>query len=102
MNDQSRLLVNAIRGPVILITVGVLFAADRMTSYQFHQTWPVLLIVVGLLQLVGGRRRQLSITASVPNAVWGHRGARFARRLLAPAARVATKMRFRVVPFFDV
>ena len=58
MNDQSRLLVNAIRGPVILITVGGLFAADRMTSYQFHQTWPVLLIVVGLLQLVGGRRRR--------------------------------------------
>lgn len=58
MNDQSRLLVNAIRGPVILITIGVLFAADRFTNYRFHQTWPVLLIVIGLMQLIGGRRRR--------------------------------------------
>jgi hypothetical protein len=58
MNDQSRLLINAIRGPVILITIGVLFAADKMTDYRFGQTWPILLIVIGLLQLIGGRRRR--------------------------------------------
>lgn len=57
MNDQSRMLINAIRGPIILITIGVLFAADKMTNYHFHQTWPVLLIVIGLMQLIGGRRR---------------------------------------------
>jgi hypothetical protein len=55
MNDQSQLLLRSIKGPVIMITVGVLFAADRFTNYQFHQTWPVLLIVVGLLQFFGGR-----------------------------------------------
>jgi len=58
MNDQSQLLLRAIRGPVIMITVGVLFAADRFTDYHFHETWPVLLIVVGLMQLFGGRRRK--------------------------------------------
>ena len=58
MNDQSRLLVNAIRGPIIMITVGTLFAADRFTGYHFHQTWPVLLIVIGLMQLIGGRGRR--------------------------------------------
>lgn len=52
MNDTSRSLVCAIRGPIILITVGVLFAMNNLTPYGFSQTWPVLLIVVGLLSLV--------------------------------------------------
>jgi hypothetical protein len=58
MNDQSAYLVQAIKGPIILITIGVLFAFDRFTQFRFSQTWPVLLIVAGLLQLAGGRRRR--------------------------------------------
>jgi len=58
MNDQSAYLVRAINGPVILITIGVLFAFDRFTDFRFSQTWPVLLIVVGLLRLAGGGRRR--------------------------------------------
>jgi len=57
MNDQSQLLLRSIKGPVIMITIGVLFAADRFTDYHFHQTWPVLLIVIGLMQLLAGRWR---------------------------------------------
>jgi hypothetical protein len=45
-------LARAIRGPVTLITVGVLFALNNFTTYQFRETWPVLLIVFGLLSLV--------------------------------------------------
>jgi hypothetical protein len=58
MNDQSHLLLRSIKGPLIMITVGVLFAADKLTDYHFHETWPVLLIVIGLIQLLGGRRRR--------------------------------------------
>ncbi len=58
MNDQSHLLLRAIKGPVIMITIGVLFAADRFTDYHFGQTWPILLIVIGVLQLVVGRGRR--------------------------------------------
>jgi hypothetical protein len=58
MNDQSAYLVRAVTGPIILITIGVLFAFDRFTDFRFSQTWPVLLIVIGLLKLAGGRRRQ--------------------------------------------
>jgi hypothetical protein len=58
MNDQSAYLVRAVTGPIILITIGVLFAFDRFTDFRFSQTWPVLLIVVGLLRLVGGGRRR--------------------------------------------
>lgn len=57
MNDQSQTLIRAITGPVILITVGVLFLIDRFSQIGFQQTWPVLLIVIGILKLLGGRRR---------------------------------------------
>jgi hypothetical protein len=46
-------VASAIRGPVTLITVGTLFAMDHFTPYGFGRTWPVLLIVVGLLTLLG-------------------------------------------------
>jgi hypothetical protein len=49
--------LRAIRGPVTLIVVGVLFLADHLTSYSFRQTWPVLLIVFGLLTLFGRESR---------------------------------------------
>jgi hypothetical protein len=57
MTDHSAYLMRAITGPVILITIGVLFAFDRFTEFRFGQTWPALLIVLGLLRLVGGGRR---------------------------------------------
>ena len=49
-NDQH--LVRAIRGPITLITVGALFALNNFTRFGFGQTWPVLLIVFGLLSLL--------------------------------------------------
>ncbi len=58
MNDQSSNLVRAVTGPIILITIGVLFAFDRFTQFRFTQTWPVLLIVIGLLKLLGGGKRR--------------------------------------------
>lgn len=48
----NRSLVNAIRGPVTLITLGILFALNNFTNYGFDKTWPVLLIVFGLLSLM--------------------------------------------------
>jgi hypothetical protein len=54
---SSNELVRAVRGPIILITIGTLFALDHFTSYGFHQTWPVILIVIGLLTLIGRATR---------------------------------------------
>ena len=45
-------LMRAIRGPILLITVGTLFAIDHVGPYAFSTTWPALLIVVGLLKLL--------------------------------------------------
>ena len=53
MNANDANLLRAIRWPVTLITLGALFAANNFTIYGFNQTWPVLLIVFGLLSLLG-------------------------------------------------
>jgi hypothetical protein len=38
--------------PAILITLGLLFLVDKWnTNYGFHETWPVLLIVIGAVKL---------------------------------------------------
>jgi hypothetical protein len=49
MNNVS--LLQAIRGPVLLITVGVLFTVDHFGQYGFGSTWPLLIIVFGVLKL---------------------------------------------------
>jgi len=41
----------AVRGPIMMITLGVLLAIDQMGSFSFGRTWPVLLIVFGLFKL---------------------------------------------------
>ena len=44
-------------GPVVLITIGVLFLAGKLgLGYGFHQLWPVLLIVIGLVKLFESTR----------------------------------------------
>jgi hypothetical protein len=42
---QCRL--NAVRGPVMLITVGVIFLIGQYSRYGFGDLWPLLLIVAG-------------------------------------------------------
>ncbi|MBZ5605905.1 MAG: DUF5668 domain-containing protein [Acidobacteriia bacterium] len=41
----------AVRGPIMMITLGVLLAIDQMGSVSFGRTWPVLLILFGLFKL---------------------------------------------------
>lgn len=51
-------LISAIRGPILLIVLGLLFAADQFGYFAFSRTWPVLIIVFGVLKLFersGGR-----------------------------------------------
>lgn len=51
MSGSKGNLMCAIRGPIMLITVGVLFAVDHFGPYSIGRTWPVFLIVLGLLKL---------------------------------------------------
>jgi hypothetical protein len=44
--------LRGLMGPVVLITVGVLFLLGQYTRYGFWELWPILLIVIGAV-LVG-------------------------------------------------
>jgi hypothetical protein len=52
MNSGSGALLRAIRGPLVLITLGILFALQQAGHAGFWQTWPILLIVIGVLKLL--------------------------------------------------
>ena len=48
-----RCRVHGLMGPVILITVGVLFLIGQYSSrYSFGELWPVILIVIGAVKLL--------------------------------------------------
>ena len=59
MNVPSSDLIQAIRGPLMLITLGALVSVDYFVGISFTQrTWPVLLIVFGLLKLLEKSQRR--------------------------------------------
>jgi hypothetical protein len=93
MRGSEASLVRAIRGPITLITLGVLFALNNFTEYHFHQTWPVLLIVFGLLSLM--RRGAEPATVPPPpqwnfpppeNPAGGYRSSTYTGTMDAPAS----------------
>lgn len=43
--------IRAIRGPVLLIVLGVLLLADHRGGLSFWRTWPLLLVAGGLMVL---------------------------------------------------
>jgi hypothetical protein len=45
-------LTRAARAPVVLICLGILFAVDQAGGTGFHRTWPVLLVVYGVMKLI--------------------------------------------------
>ena len=45
-------LIQAIRGPIMLITLGTLVAMDYFGVYGFSRTWPLLIIMFGVLKLL--------------------------------------------------
>ena len=49
--SQPFTLWRSIRGPVLLVALGALFMLDYSGGVSFGRTWPVLLIVFGLLKL---------------------------------------------------
>ena len=52
MNNRASLFAHAIRGPILLITVGVLFALSQQGVLSIHQSWPLILIAVGVMKLI--------------------------------------------------
>ncbi len=48
-----RCMIRGLMGPAVIITVGVLFLLDQMRSgyFSFGNTYPVILIVIGVISL---------------------------------------------------
>jgi hypothetical protein len=52
VNNRGALFAQAIRGPILLITLGVLFAIHQAGILPFSRTWPLVLIVIGVMKLI--------------------------------------------------
>lgn len=52
MNARGALFLQAIRGPILLITIGVLFAAQEAGMLPFSRTWPLIIIIIGAMKLL--------------------------------------------------
>jgi hypothetical protein len=48
-----RCTIRSLRGPAVLITLGILFLLDQMHGdfLNFRHTWPVILLVLGAMSL---------------------------------------------------
>jgi len=47
-----RCTIRSLMGPAVIITVGVLFLLEQTRSgFSFGQTWPVILVVIGMISL---------------------------------------------------
>lgn len=49
----QRCTIRGLRGPVIVVTVGVLFLLQEMRGgyFDFSNTYPIIIIVIGLMSL---------------------------------------------------
>src|SRR3954453_16091573 len=72
MNDKHT-LARALRGPLMLITVGLLFLLDQH-DIPFYRTWPILFIVFGCLKLVERLVGPAASQGSLPPGVWPPEG----------------------------
>ncbi len=50
--NSTYMLVRAVRGPIMLMALGTLMSLHRFQDVSFTKTWPVLLILLGLMKLV--------------------------------------------------
>ena len=67
---RGALYVQAIRGPLVLITLGALFAMHQAGVISFGRTWPLIIIVVGLVKLAERLLIQPGYQAVYPPAAY--------------------------------
>ena len=64
----QRCSIRGLMGPVIVVTVGVLFLLQEMRGgyFDFGNTYPVILIVIGLISLASAMASSEGHVSSVP------------------------------------
>jgi Domain of unknown function (DUF5668) len=44
--------ISGLMGPILLITIGLIFLAGQYSRYSVWDYWPVILVVIGLVKIV--------------------------------------------------
>jgi len=52
--DCDRCRARGLMGPAVLVTIGTLFLLEQFDAVGFHRTWPLLLVVIGLVKVLQG------------------------------------------------
>jgi hypothetical protein len=52
VNNRRALFAQAIRGPILLITIGILFAIHQAGGLPIYRSWPLVIIVIGVMKLM--------------------------------------------------
>jgi hypothetical protein len=69
MGSNLAKLIRASRGPVLLMTLGALLAVNQFTPFSFDQTFPILIIVFGMMWMLERMApRPMNPTATVTGA----------------------------------
>jgi hypothetical protein len=66
MISRAALFAQAIRGPILLITIGVLFAVHQAGIISFARTWPLIIIVIGVMKLIERTLAQSPVQIMAP------------------------------------
>jgi Domain of unknown function (DUF5668)/B-box zinc finger len=61
----ARCRTRRLMGPVMLLTIGVLFLLNNLHAARFGETWPVILLAVGVIKLMQG---SASTEGHIPSA----------------------------------
>ena len=67
--NRERCGNRSLMAPAVLVTLGTLFLMSEFHVASFHRTWPILLIVIGLVKVLGGNligMGQNDVTAPPP------------------------------------
>jgi Domain of unknown function (DUF5668) len=63
-----RCTIRGLMGPAVIITVGILFLLEQTRSgFSFGQTWPVILVVIGIISLASAMAPMDGHISSVPS-----------------------------------
>jgi hypothetical protein len=68
-------LMQAARGPLLLVTLGVLCELHETDTISFRYTWPVLIIMIGVLILIERAFAPAPVPPGFPNPAYSNPGA---------------------------
>jgi hypothetical protein len=67
--DCDRCRFRGLMGPAVLITLGTLFLLDQLTNVNFDRTWPLLLVVIGVVKVLQSNASAAGHIGPLPGTV---------------------------------